>query len=440
MLPSSSATEVYHDLQPHNHSTFPLSYDEQFTLAAAYLASLHPPSTHFHRTAQQSQAPQLFPASFTSPSHIEDQVRSRLASLHLSTSAPSLPHSFQQQPYLSSAAHAYYPSGRSDEQLVSTVKHEAAAAMAESPWHYSLHGPVDSNASYTQQQQQHVSDMASVCAAQPHLTPSDAVTTTVSTAATTSVFTRSAHAQALASVEPLSVSPLHYPLTRLESASQCSTDSHSSYQSSLSSLHSPLSPTQPPAISLSHGESQLSGVFQPAVELYHSYSASPSTVPFAAPPPSPADGSDQPINPLRLPSFIYPVVQSAITAALHAANPPPTVSHTSAEKRKGAPFDAERRLKHRVIDANRRRRETVLLERFAQLSGQRDEPMTRDRVSTTVRMRDMAQQLQALRGTAVDSERAPTSQKVADGRGSVRKRSKSQFSPSKRQQPTQHIV
>ena len=44
--------------------------------------------------------------------------------------------------------------------------------------------------------------------------------------------------------------------------------------------------------------------------------------------------------------------------------------------------DSERRYKHRLIDANRRKRETALLERFARLSGQTAERIQRDRVTT----------------------------------------------------------
>ena len=44
--------------------------------------------------------------------------------------------------------------------------------------------------------------------------------------------------------------------------------------------------------------------------------------------------------------------------------------------------DSERRYKHRLIDANRRKRETALLERFARLSGQTEERIQRDRVTT----------------------------------------------------------
>ena len=47
-----------------------------------------------------------------------------------------------------------------------------------------------------------------------------------------------------------------------------------------------------------------------------------------------------------------------------------------------AATDSERRYKHRLIDANRRKRETALLERFARLSGQTEERIQRDRVTT----------------------------------------------------------
>ena len=50
--------------------------------------------------------------------------------------------------------------------------------------------------------------------------------------------------------------------------------------------------------------------------------------------------------------------------------------------RRPAPSQGDRRLKHRQIDAVRRRRELAVLDRFAALSGQREERVHRDRVST----------------------------------------------------------
>ena len=442
MQPSASASVSYHDLQPSSNPAFPPPYDfEQFSFAAAYLASRHPPQHLSHKDDHRPVRPlsaECCPPSSASSSLFDAHVHSCLAALHPTTVVTSLAQQYQQElAPTSSSSLTSLTTSKPHSFPVQPLKHEAAAGVGDPSWHHSLYPPIEASVDGTLQER--VGDMAPVYAVRSHVTPPSHATWSMASADGGGVVSLSMKLEAAA--EPLSVSPSHYPLSRLESGSQCSTDSGSSYQSSLSSAHSPLSPPQSSAINfnfdaLHGGVSQASGVPHSA------YSAPPAAVPLTAPPPSPVEVFDQPISSLQLPSFIYPTVKSAVSAALRAVSEPSAAVSTApsaAEKRKTALLDTERRLKHRVIDANRRRRETILVERFAQLSGQRNEPLTRDRVSTLevacdryeeliriaeamkARMRCMEERLQALDGKPVASEQLHGKRKAAEGRHTVRK-------------------
>ena len=443
----SSASDVYHDALSQPRPPFPLSHDEQFTLAAAYLASLHPlqPCHVTDEPPGLSQAPEPYAAALPPSSLFDSHVHTCLTALHSSPFVPSLPQPYQ---HITDVAHRFDPTAQPQLYTASSVRAEAAVDSVKPSWHYPPYTSIDSSADHTLQEQ--LSDLASSCTAIPYMaSPADAAWPVVTSTATSRVVPLSM--KALAAADPLSVSPSHYPLTRLDSASHYSTDSASSYQSSASSVQSPLSPRQPTAVTRNRDQSY-SGIQRADMDLYSD--SVPSSAPlYTAPPPSPVVGSEQPVTILPLPSLVYSAVQSAISAALQASPASAAVPVTSSlsEKRKVVRLDAERRLKHRVIDANRRRRETVLVERFAQLSGQRNESLTRDRVTTLEvacdryeeltrmvedmkdRMIHLRERLLTLDSTALDGEQPYVKRKGTDRRRTARKRPDAQQGKLKRQ-------
>ena len=452
-LPLPAGNEAYQDLHSQHHSTCASSYDEQFTLAAAYLASLQPPTQPSHATDErptQSQTPQYGSSSPSSSTLFDSHVSTCLAALHSSMFVPSPPQPYQHLAPVPSSAHMYDLPSEPQPRTSLPFKYEEAASGASSSWHCPPNMSIESSKNHTLPDR-HSSYMAAACVTQPYMHPPLDAASSVA-APSNGVVSLSIRAQL--SIESLSVPPMHYPLTRLESASHCSTDSVLSYQSSPSSAGpSPLSP--PMLAAVKHNRNaQHDRNEQASSGQCDGYSTAPPVVLIAASPPSPAaHDSAQPVNNLRLPSCIYPTVRSVISAALQAASPSSDAASTvlaGSDKRKGDLLDTERRLKHRVIDANRRRRETILVERFAQLSGQRTEPLARDRVSTLevacdryeeltvaveamrARMRRMEERLQALDGTAANDNQAGSRGK----RRAARKRADGQSAQPKRTTPS----
>ena len=268
-------------------------------------------------------------------------------------------------------------------------------------------------------QQHQLADMASRCAASPRVAP---VSNTVSSVVSTVTDIVSLSVQARPCMERFSVSLSHHPLSRLNPASFHNPDSASSYQSSLSSMQSPVSPTHQATVPCYRDSHSSCFVNQADPGQQCHRFASPLAAPRTAlqPSPLPVNRSEQSVASLYQPSSIYATMQEATSAAPVAANTAVNggspVSATAAEKRKGGVVDTGRRLKHRVVDANRRQREMVVVERLATLSGQRDEPQSRDRATTLevacdryeeltwvveemrVKMCSMEEQLQALGG------------------------------------------
>ena len=448
-MQSSSSASTHNEPLHHSASSYPLSYHDRFTLAAAYLASLQPPTQPSVLTDERPAlpgTPDSYPQPASASSLFDSHVHSCLAAFHSSTFVPAPPQRWQ------SAGPAYQLTNQCESYTAAPMKREEAAESRDQSCFYQPYQRMEPSSQLGVQQPQQLADIASLCAA---TLPSDAASSTVSSV--TNVVSLSMQTQP--SMERFSVSPSHYPLTRLDSASHCSTDSSSSYQSSLSSVQSPHSPTQPTSVPRSRdprsSSSSSSTGYQADTGQYGSLCASPLAVALTAPQPSPVpvNGSEPSATSLRLPSFIYPTVHEALSAALQAAaaDGGSTVS-AAAEKRKGGGvLDTERRLKHRAIDANRRRREMLLVERFATLSGQRNEPLSRDRVTTLevacdryeelirageamrVKMRLMEERLQALGTSAVVGEQPHSKRKAAAGRRTVRQRTDGQADQFKRQ-------
>ena len=430
------------------------SHDEQFSMAAAYLASLQPPpppSRPPYERPAPTQSPDWPPPSSSTPSLFDSHVTSCLSQLHSSSLAPPPSELFHPS---SAASHLLGPMEQPQLYEPAHARHGVAGSRRNPFWQFapcvSIEASVQQAPGYVQTAQSVA--MAPVVSLQSHaasmLDMSSSLSFNSSPAASLSVSVQS-------SAEPFSVPPSQYPLSRAESASLCSTDSSSSYRSSSSSVHSPVSPPRQPQPPAYLGELQSASAYPAAVPLHVSHSTSSESITSLASTPLALpldDANDQSVSSLRLPPYIYPSVQSAISAALQHITPTSSGSSVSlsADKRRGEQFDSERRIKHRIIDANRRERESVLVERFAQLSGQRHETLSRDRVSTLEvacdryeeltrvveamkdRMRRMEERLHARDSPAAPDEAGSSRRKSKESRRAARARSEAQHSSLER--------